>query len=103
MRPEENENGAELVDFARAAQAQKLVALHAKVKEGLGPHWEARTAVERMCIGSIMEATGKTNPLTAAKPLIAKFIAAGIDPVMWMVTAVDMQSLHDGPMGEEGD
>jgi len=94
-----NENG-KLVDFERAALAQKLVDLHAKVKGDMGERWEGATVMERLCIGAMMDATGEKNPLTAVKPLVKKFSAAGIDPMMWMVTAVDMQSLHDGPMGE---
>lgn len=98
----ENENG-KVVDFERAALAQKLVALHAKVKGDLGERWEQATVMERLCIGAIMDATGEKNPLTAVKPLVKKFTAAGIDPMMWMVTAVDMQAgCTGGPMGEEG-
>lgn len=84
------ENG-KVVDFERAALAQKLVDLHAKVKADLGERWEQATLMERLCIGAMMEATGETNPLTAVKPLVKKFSAAGIDPMMWMVTAVDLQ------------
>jgi len=95
----QNENG-KVVDFERAALAQKLVELHAKAKLDLGEMWASATVMERLCIGAMMDATGEKNPLTAVKPLVKRFTAAGIDPMMWMVTAVDMQSLHDGPMGE---